>query len=98
MNTEYIRKQILEAMKQLENVDYISNYDRKGKQKKVNEAYSILFDLKINTVLKDEIASIVFSEEMTLAKKRIAIRKLKRKGLDPRSVKAFLRLLEYMEM
>ena len=59
---------------------------------------SILFDLKINTVLKDEIATIVFSEDMSLAKKRIAIRKLKRKGLDPRSVKAFLRLLEYMEM
>lgn len=59
---------------------------------------SILFDLKINTVLKDEIANIVFSEEMSLAKKRIAIRKLKRKGLDSRSVKAFLRLLEYMEM
>ena len=59
---------------------------------------SILFDLKINTELKDEIAAIVFSEDITLAKKRIAIRKLKRKGLDPRSVKAFLRLLEYMEM
>ena len=52
MNTEYLRKQILEAMKQLENVDYISNYDRKGKQKKVNEAYSILFDL--NNLLKLE--------------------------------------------
>ena len=59
---------------------------------------SILLDLKINTVLKDEIASIVFSEDLTLSKKRIAIRKLKRKGLDPRSIKAFLRLLEYMEM
>lgn len=59
---------------------------------------SILFDLKINTVLKDEIASIVFREDMSLSKKRIAIRKLKKKGLDPRSVKAFLRLLEYMEM
>ena len=35
---------------------------------------------------------------MNLAKKRIAIHKLKKKGLDPRSVKAFLRLLEYMEM
>ena len=59
---------------------------------------SILFDLKINTVLKDDIASIVFNEELSLGKKRIAIRKLKRKGLDPRSVKAFLRLLEYMGM
>ena len=59
---------------------------------------SILFDLKINTAIKDEIASIVFDENLNLSKKRIAIRKLKRKGLDTRSVKAFLRLLEYMEM
>ncbi len=59
---------------------------------------SILFDLKIYTNIKDEIASIVFSEELSLGKKRIAIRKLKRKGLDPRSIKIFLRLLEYMEM
>ncbi len=59
---------------------------------------SILFDLKILTNLKDEIASIVFSDELNLGKKRIAIRKLKRKGLDSRSVKIFLRLLDYMEM
>ena len=59
---------------------------------------SILFDLKINTVLKDDVAAIVFNDNLSLAKKRIAIRKLKRKGLDPRSVKAFLRLLDYMEM
>ena len=59
---------------------------------------SILYDLKINTILKDEVASIVFNSNLSLSKKRIAIRKLKRKGLDPRSVKAFLRLLDYMEM
>lgn len=59
---------------------------------------SILYDLKINTALKDEVAAIVFDDKISLAKKRIAIRRLKRKGLDPRSVKAFLRLLEYMEM
>ena len=59
---------------------------------------SILFDLKISTVLKDNIAAIVFNEQTPLSKKRIAIRRLKSKGLDPRSVKAFLRLLEYMEM
>ena len=59
---------------------------------------SILFDLKIYTNLKDEIASIVFNEELALGKKRIAIKKLKRKGLDPRSIKIFLRLLDYMEM
>lgn len=59
---------------------------------------SILFDLKIYTNIKDEIASIVFNEELSLGKKRIAIKKLKKKGLDPRSIKVFLRLLEYMEM
>lgn len=59
---------------------------------------SILSDLKIYTNIKDDIAAIVFNEEMSLGKKRIAIKKLKRKGLDPRSVKIFLRLLEYMEM
>ena len=59
---------------------------------------SILYDLKINTALKDDVAAIVFDDKQSLAKKRISIRKLKRKGLDPRSVKAFLRLLDYMEM
>ena len=58
---------------------------------------SILFDLKINTILKDDIAQIMFSEEIPLGKKRIAIKKLRRKGLDPRSVKIFLKLLEYVE-
>ena len=59
---------------------------------------SILLDLKIYTNIKDEIAGIVFNEELSLGKKRIAIKKLKKKGLDPRSIKIFLRLLEYMEM
>ena len=59
---------------------------------------SILLDLKIYTNLKDEIAAIVYNDELSLGKKRIAIRKLKKKGLDPRNVKVFLRLLEYMEM
>ena len=58
----------------------------------------IISDLKINTVLKDDVASIMFNDELSLGKKRIAIKKLKRKGLDSRSVKIFLRLLEYMEM
>ena len=59
---------------------------------------SILSDLKVYTVLKDDIAKIVFDENLSLGKKRIAIRKLKRKGLDSRSIKVFLRLLDYMEM
>ena len=58
----------------------------------------IINDLKINTVLKDDVADIIFNDDLSLGKKRIAIRKLKRKGLDTRSIKIFLRLLEYMEM
>ena len=57
---------------------------------------SILSDLKVPTKLKDTIASILFSETLSISKKRIEIRKLKRKGLDSRSVKIFLRLIEYM--
>ena len=59
---------------------------------------SILSDLKINTVLKDDIANIVFNDDLSLGKKRILIRKLKRRGLDSRTTKIFLKLLEYMEM
>lgn len=59
---------------------------------------SILSDLKINTLLKDDIAEIVYDDKLSLGKKRIAIKKLRKKGLDARSVKIFLKLLEYMEM
>lgn len=59
---------------------------------------SIIYDLKIETDLKDNIASIIFDEQLDSSKKRIAIRKLKRNGLDKRSIKVFLKLLEYMEM
>jgi alpha-glucosidase (family GH31 glycosyl hydrolase) len=58
----------------------------------------ILSDLKIETKLKDDLAKIVFNEELSTSEKRISVRKLKKKGLDRRSVKIFLRLLEYMEM
>ncbi len=57
---------------------------------------SILSDLKVPTNLKDTIAHILFSEEISISKKRIEIRKLKRRGLDKRSIKIFLRLIEYM--
>ena len=57
---------------------------------------SILSDLKVPTKLKDTIASILFNEELSISKKRIEIRKLKSQGLDKRSIKIFLRLIEYM--
>lgn len=58
---------------------------------------SILYDLKINAKLKDNIADVIFSSE-SLRKKRIAVKRLKKKGLDSRNIKIFLKLIEYMEM
>lgn len=57
---------------------------------------SILEDLEIETLLKEKIDSILFSD-LTIRKKRIEIRKLKRKGLEPKFVKMFINLLEYIE-
>ena len=62
-----------------------------------DDVESILYDLRINAKLKDDIADIIFSD-LPLRKKRIGIRKLSKKGLDSRNIKVFLKLLEYMEM
>lgn len=56
----------------------------------------ILSDLQIETVLKEQIAKVIFSD-LPINKKRIAIRKLKRKGLDKSFITLFLKLLEYIE-
>ncbi len=55
----------------------------------------ILDDLQIETLMKEKIDDIIFSD-LPIKKKRIAIRKLGRKGLDSKFVKLFLRLLEYI--
>lgn len=57
---------------------------------------SILSDMEAPTILKDSIAKILFSKDLPVNKKRIEIKKLKKRGLDKRSIKVFLRLLEYM--
>ena len=57
---------------------------------------SIINDLKIETTLKEKIASIIFDEQMEIRKKRIAIRKLGKQGLDVLFVKMFIKLLEYV--
>lgn len=57
---------------------------------------TIISDLEVETRLKDRIASILFSN-MTIKKKRIAIKKLKKYKLDTKFIKMFLRLLEYVE-
>ena len=48
-----------------------------------------------NTYLKEDIAAIMFGNEQ-ISKKRIAIRKLKKKGLSKEYIGLFLRLLEYL--
>ncbi len=55
----------------------------------------IISDLQIETNLKEEIAKILFSED-SIRKKRIAIRKLRTKGLKGVFIKMFLKLLEYI--
>ncbi len=57
---------------------------------------SILSDLQIQTDLKEQIAKAIFEHEK-LKDKRIALRKLKRQGLDKSFVKLFLNLLEYTD-
>lgn len=57
---------------------------------------TIISDLEVETRLKDKIASILFSN-LSIKKKRIQIRKLKKDKLDSKFIKMFLRLLEYVE-
>ena len=56
---------------------------------------SIISDLKIKTFLKERIHAIIFSD-LSIAKKRILIKKLKKDGLEPQFIRMFLRLLEYI--
>ena len=55
----------------------------------------IISDLSIDTELKNEIDSIVFSND-DIKRKRIEIYKLKKKGLQPRFINLFLKLLDYV--
>ncbi|MBR1376341.1 MAG: DUF5110 domain-containing protein [Bacilli bacterium] len=56
----------------------------------------ILSDLQIPTEIKERIDIILFDENLPIPKKRIEIRKLGRYGLEPKFVKLFLKLLEYI--
>ncbi len=56
---------------------------------------SILKDLLINTYLKEDIASVMFSK-LPIRKKRVQIRKLKKKGLTKEYINLFLKLLDYI--
>ena len=57
---------------------------------------SIINDLMIETRLKERIAAVIFSKNLSIRKKRIKIRQLKKEGLTPRFIKMFLNLLEYI--
>ena len=57
---------------------------------------SIISDLMIETRLKERIAAIIFSNDLSIRKKRIMIRKLKKEGLPSLFVRMFLNLLEYI--
>lgn len=56
---------------------------------------SIISDLELETEMKERIDRILFSD-VPIKKKRIAIRKLGKKGLEKKFIKLFLNLLEYI--
>ena len=60
------------------------------------EIEGILYDLEIETILKNKIDNIIFSD-MTIKKKRIALRKLRKDKLEPKYIDMFIGLLEFIE-
>lgn len=63
-----------------------------------DDIVSIISDLPIKTVVKERVDKIMFSGELTLKQKRIAIRKLSRGKdyLEKKYIELFLKLLEYI--
>lgn len=57
---------------------------------------SIINDLKIKTSLKEAVAKIVFSN-LPINKKRIEIKKLRSKGLEPAFIKMLINIYTYLE-
>jgi len=65
--------------------------------KVINEDINeIISDLKIETLLKERLASIIFGD-LPINKKRIAVKKLSKAGLNELFIKMFIKLLEYIE-
>ena len=60
-----------------------------------DDLVGIISDLTISTELKEKIDKIIFSPE-SIDSKRIAIRKLRFKGLPPLFIKMFMKLFEYL--
>ena len=72
----------------------------KGKDIEINasriineDINSIITDLPIETVIKEKIANVIFSD-LDIKKKRIQIKKIKE--LDKRFIRMFIKLLEYV--
>ena len=57
---------------------------------------NILDDLEIETTLKEKVDTILFSE-LSVRKKRIEIRKLRKYRLELKFQKLFIKLLEYID-
>ncbi len=60
-----------------------------------DDLVGIISDLTISTELKEKIDEIIFSPE-SIDSKRIAIRKLRFKGLPSLFIKMFMKLFEYL--
>lgn len=89
---------------EVENVNSINQLtvNCKGKDIEIDATHlinhdieGILDDLHIETLMKEKIDAVLFSD-LPVKKKRIEIRKLGNKGLEKKFVKLFLNLLEYI--
>ena len=60
------------------------------------EIQGILYDLEVDTILKNKIDSIIFSD-LSIKKKRIALRKLRKDKLEPKYINMFIGLLDFIE-
>ena len=60
-----------------------------------DDIVGIISDLQIETMLKEKVDAIIFGN-LPINKKRVEIRKLKKKGLEKKYIKIFLKLLEYI--
>jgi len=60
-----------------------------------DDIHAIISDLQIATHIKEKIDSIFFSD-LTFAKKRIEVRKLKKIGLNTNFIRMLLKLLDYL--
>lgn len=59
------------------------------------EIEGILDDLEIETIIKESVDEIIFSD-LSINKKRIGLRKLRKQGLEPKYINMFISLLEFI--